>query len=113
MNTIANNPESGSTESIESSNAFNVNFIDDTFMKVENLTQQDTISNNIILALDQTESWSFIKYSSNCLEGENCEHLSFFEQSSSLNTKGHLSTSIEYATDTEINAQATLSIHVK
>lgn len=113
MNGTENNPEIGSAESIESSNSFNLNFIDDTFMRVENLTQQDTISNNIILELDEAESWSFIKYSSNCLEGENCEHLSFFEQSSSLNTRGRLSTSIEYATDTEINAQATLSIHVK
>ena len=111
--TFTNNPETEIAESIESSNDFNAYFINDTFVNIENLTQEDTISNTIILELDEAESWSFIKYSSNCLEGENCEHLSFFEQSSSLNTKGHLSTSIEYATDTEINVQATLSIHVK
>ncbi len=114
--TTINNPDIAKadiSEAVESSNEFHVHFINDTFVNIENLTQENTISNTIILPLDEAENRGFIKYSNNCLEGENCESLSAFKQSRWLNTKGHLSTTVEYTTDTQINAQATLSIHVK
>lgn len=114
--TTINNPdiaEADISEAVESSNGFHVHFINDTFVNIENLTQENTISNTIILPLDEAENRGFIKYSNNCLEGENCESLSAFKQSRWLNTKGHLSTTVEYTSDTQINAQATLSIHVK
>jgi hypothetical protein len=82
-------------------------------MNIENLIQEDTTSNNIIFALDKTQSWKFTKYSNNCLENENCQPFSIFEQSSSLKTQGHLSTTLVYTTETEINGQVTLSIHVR
>ena len=114
--TTTNNPdtaEADTYEIIESSNGFNVHFINDTFVNIENLTQENTTSNNIILALDEAQSWKTNKYSNNCLEDSNCQSLKNFEQSSSLKTQGHLSTTVDYATETGINAQATLSITVK
>ena len=105
--------ETGVSEIVESSNAFNVHFINDTFVNIDNLTQEDTTSNNIILALDETQIGKFTKYSNSCLEDENCQPLSIFEQSSSLKTKGHLSTTLAYTAETEINGQVTLSIHVR
>jgi hypothetical protein len=62
--TTINNPntdtaETGVSEIVESSNEFNVHFINDTFVNIDNLTQEDTTSNNIILALDETQSRKF------------------------------------------------------
>ncbi|MFT7371776.1 MAG: hypothetical protein ACI9T9_000455 [Oleiphilaceae bacterium] len=116
--TTINNPDTdtadtGVSEIVESSNGFNVHFINDTFVSIENLTQEETTSNNIILALNEVQSWKTNKYSNNCLEDSNCQPLRIFEQSSSLKTKGHLSTTLAYTTETEINGQVTLSIHVR
>ena len=105
-----NNPN---TDAYRISNGFNVYFINDTFVNIENLTQENTTSNNIILALDEAQIWKTNKYSNNCLEDSNCQPLKNFEQSSLLKTKGHLSTTVDYTTETETNRHVTLSITVK
>jgi hypothetical protein len=110
--TITTNAESDVPINIESSNVFNTHFSNDTFVEVESLVQESITSNSILLEFDQAQDGKTAKYSNTCLEIDSCEDLNSFQQSI-LETKGHLSTTVEYSSTDDVNAQINLSISVK
>jgi hypothetical protein len=97
---------------IASSNAFSAHFNDNTFFKIENITDEDNVSNSITLGLIKAQSENTSQYSNTCLEDSSCETLSTFQQSI-LETKGQLSTTVEYSSANNLNAEINISIAVK
>ena len=112
--TTYNDTEDDLPQNLEtSSNSFNINFSDDNFFQVENLTQEGSVSNTIIQKSNEEHSSKTTNDSLDCLESEQCEMLNFFEQSSSTKIKGHLSTEIEYSTAESNIEYMNLSITVE
>ncbi|MGK0404780.1 MAG: hypothetical protein ACJAR6_000147 [Oleispira sp.] len=108
-----NNTEDYGPESLESSNIFSDHSVNDAVTHIENLTKDDTVSNTITLEMKETNNLPTGIYSSTCLESERCKTLNSFQQYSLLKTKDHLSTTVEYSTPGNTQAQITLIMNVK
>lgn len=112
--TLLNNIEDKIPQTLKSSsNMFNIHFLDGNSFQVETLSEEDSISNIITLALEEANSLKTTKYSTSCLEAERCETLRIFEQSSLPESKGQLSTTVKYSTADSNRKYIDLSISVK
>lgn len=110
--TTFNNTEADLSKVIETSISFNTHLSNDTFVNIENQTQEEITSNIIKLVNNSEDNPSITTYSSNCLDNSNCQPITSIKQSSNLKTKGQLSTAAQYTTSESITETLMLSISV-
>lgn len=112
LNDTEENTENNFSQISESSsNLFNIHFKEKKYFLVENLSEEGSLSNIIT----QVNEYTFVNakriYNSSCSDTE-CQIMTDFQQTSLLNSKGYLSTEVEYSTDDNLNGKINISIGV-